>query len=504
MQRCYTIFILAFAAVQALRSAPQAAEKERVALSGNLHPMARPEFDRGPAPASLRMDRMLVVLRRTQQQQRDLDRFLIDVQTPTSLQYHRWFTPSGFGHRFGPADTEIGALTAWLEAQGLESVRVSAGRTAVEFSGTAGKVEAALGTSIHKFLVGGEEYWANTSEPTVPAYLAAHVQGFVGLNSFERRRPASIKVLRSFTPRPFHDVPNPPPAHAVSPGDFATIYDVNPLYQAGLRGAGVTIAAINDGNFAIQDVVEFRSEMGLVPNPPEVIFNGSPAPVVDSEPNLDSSWAGAVAPEASIKSVISADTATESGLDLSELYAIDNNIADIVTESYYHCEPLLTTTHMQQLSAIREQAAAQGITWVVAASDNGAFGCLDFHSFTSFPSSANPVDTMMAVNGLASSPYVVAVGGTQFNDTANPAAYWAAMDAPGFVSALSYIPEIAWNQSCGGGVSCGDGIAPNVLAGSGGPSSYYPKPTWQTGIPGMPADGHRDLPDVALTGLFSP
>ena len=85
------------------------------------------------------------------------------------------------------------------------------------------------------------------------------------------------------------------------------------------------------------------------------------------------------------------------------------------------------------------------------------------------------------------------MGGTQFNDTTNSSLYWSPGNSgrvgstrTGF--ALSYIPEVVWNQS---GTAGGSGL----WASGGGPSMIYSKPAWQS-APGVPADGWRDVPDV--------
>jgi subtilase family serine protease len=428
------------------------------------------------------MNRMLLVLAPSASQRADLERFLTDVQTPGSLDYHRWLKPDEFGRRFGPADSQISVITSWLRDEGFTAVHVSKGRTAIEFSGTTETVERAFATPIHRFAINGREFWAVATEPSIPASIAGPVRGFVGLDNF--RAPVTPK----------HNVPGSTD-HAISPGDFAIIYNINPLYKTKLTGAGVNIAVITDSNLAIQDIIQFRNETGLSPNAPQLIFNGQPAGYIEDEPTLDATWSGAIAPDARIKVIVSAGTVAASGVDLSELYAVDNNAGDIISESYSACEPEVSSAHMQELEALRAQAAAQGITWVVAAGDAGAYGCIEFHTVFTFPAGSTP-----AVNARASSPYVVAVGGTQFDDAAMPQQFWAQSDSPGLVSALSYIPEIPWDDSCGtADLPCPTGVDPNLRAGSGGPSRYYPKPTWQSGVSGIPADGQRDVPDIAFT-----
>ena len=155
-----------------------------VTLRGNVHPLARPEFDQGVAPDDLPMERMLLVLQRGADQEAALRQLLDDQQVKSSAQFHQWLTPEQFGQQFGPADSDLQAVTDWLTSQGFQVTKVAAGRTVIEFSGTAGLVRQVLGTEIHKFRVNGEDHWANTSDPQIPAALAPVVAGFASLNNF--------------------------------------------------------------------------------------------------------------------------------------------------------------------------------------------------------------------------------------------------------------------------------------------------------------------------------
>ena len=172
-------------------------------------------------------------------------------------------------------------------------------------------------------------------------------------------------------------------------------------------------------------------------------------------------------------------------MDLSERYIVDNNIAGVMSESFGSCEANFTAAQAALISSLAQQAAAQGITYVVSSGDSGSAGCDD-------PNTAL-ASGPLSVNMLASSPYVMAVGGTQFND--NAGTYWSSQSAGGLVSALSHIPENVWNQSCAS-PACSN---PNLYAGGGGVSAFFSKPTWQAGVAGIPNDGKRDLPDVSLT-----
>jgi pseudomonalisin len=472
-------------------------ENRRVVLTGNIHALARPQYDRGAAPADLPLDRLQLVLKRSPEQQTQLDRLLIDQQQPDSPDYHRWLTPEEFGERFGPADEDIQKLSGWLESHGFRVDEVAAGRGTIEFSGSAAQLEEAFHAPMHKFVVDGKEHWANAGDPEIPAALAEVVDGVANLHSF------FSQPLHVVSPRDFSG-PGGKGAHpfysqgwyynALAPADFAVIYNLNSLYQAGINGAGATIAVIGRTNISVSDVNDFRRLFGLSVNPPQIVLNGADPGDLgggeEVEALLDNSWAGAVAPSATVKFVVSASTNTSDGTMLSEQYIINHNStlgADVMTESFGLCEGYVPASYGTMLSGLAQQAAAEGITYMVSTGDTGSAGC-DYQGETA---ASGP----LSVNVLGSSPYVTAVGGTQFNETAGSGPYWSGSSMnPYYLSVYSYIPENVWNQSCAAS-NCGN---PNIIAGAGGASAFFSKPSWQSGVAGIPADGARDVPDVSL------
>jgi hypothetical protein len=502
-----------------------------VTLRGNTHPLARAEYDQGAAPDSLPMERMLLVLLRSTEQETALRKLLDEQQIKSSPNFHIWLTPEQLGEQFGPVAADIQAVTDWLGSQGFEVSRVAAGRTVIEFTGTAGAVRQALHTEIHKFTVNGEEHWANANDPQIPAALAPVVAGFASLNNFPkkplthslgtfRRTKLTGEVQPLFTyGEPCNSGADTCYYFAVGPADFATIYNVAPLWSAGTDGTGQTIAVVGETNINPQDVADFRVMFGLPVNPPNIILNG-PDPGIngdETESDLDVQWSGAVAKGATIDFVVSESTESTSGIDLSALYIIDNNLAPIMSESYGACEAYLGTGGNLFYNTLWEQAAAQGITVLMAAGDSGSAGC----------DSANAGETAaqygLAVSGLASTPFNVAVGGTDFNvDASNALTYWSLTNNSSQASVKSYIPESTWNDSCAASGSV-DGCTPPpsttdlnygmyLIAGGGGPSSCinpsgtfpnltcsenYFKPSWQSGA-GVPNDSARDIPDVSL------
>jgi subtilase family serine protease len=323
-------------------------EQNLVTLRGSTHSLARPQYDRGAAPDDQPLERMLLVLQRGAEQEAALRKLLDEQQIKSSPNYHQWLTPQQFGQQFGPADADIQAVTDWLTSQGFQVDQAAAGRTVIEFSGTAGLVRQALHTEIHKFTVNGEQHWANVSDPQIPAALAPVVAGIASLNNFPRK-PLSHRLgtfARSKATgevRPLFTFPANGGGNyaAVGPTDFATIYNVSPLYQAGIDGIGQTIAIVAQTNINPQDVADFRNMFGLPANAPQIILNGPDPGVVASdegEADVDVEWAGAVAKNATIKLVVSESTGSTAGIDLSALYIVDNNLAPVLSESYGACE----------------------------------------------------------------------------------------------------------------------------------------------------------------------
>jgi hypothetical protein len=501
-----------------------------VTLRGNTHPLARPEFDQGAAPDSQPMERMLLVLQRSPEQESALRKLLDQQQIKSSPNYHMWLTPEQFGEQFGPADADIQAVTGWLSSQGFEVSRVAAGRTVIEFSGTAGAVRQAFHTEIHKFVVNGEERWANASDPQIAAALEPVVAGFASLNNFPRqpmlqRVGAFSRSKATGEVRPLFTVPSSNGNYyALGPADFATIYNVWPLWEPTaeivpiIDGTGQTIAIVAESNINVQDARDFRNVFGLPANDPQVILDGPDPGVLESgsesEADLDVEWAGAVARGATIDLVVSQSTEATAGVDLSALYIIDNNLAPVMSESFGDCEAFLGVGGNAFYQTTREQGAAQGITIVNSAGDSGSARCdQDMGEVAA--------QYGLAVSGMASTPFNVAVGGTDFGDADNWSAYWSSSNnSTTLSSALSYIPEMTWNDSCahsGGANGCvsAGGDTPtgiDLVAGSGGASNCvnstgtmpnvtctggYAKPSWQSGT-GVPDDGARDIPDVSL------
>jgi hypothetical protein len=509
-------------------------EKNMVTLKGNTHPLATAQYDRGEAPGSLPMNRMLLVLQHTPAQEAAIKQLLAEQQNQASSNFHNWLTPQQYGQMFGPSDQDIQTITNWLQSHGFEVANVSPGRHVIEFSGTASQVQEAFHTTIHHYSVDGEEHWANSSDPQIPAALAPVVVGVKSLHNFRAkptshytglyRRDKGTGETTQISGPQFTFTSGGVTEFALGPTDFATIYNVLPLWNAGIDGRGETIAIIQESNINVSDVHNFRALFNLPVNDPEVVLDGPDPgidPGIEPEAVIDVSWSGAVAKGATIKMIVSSSTNTTEGIALSAQYLADHNIASISSMSFGQCELHLGTAGNQFWNAVWEQAAAEGISAFVSAGDGGSAGCDNFDT-------ATRARDGLAISGDASTPFDIAVGGTDFGGNFfNPAAYWSPTNDPTTqASALSYIPELPWNDSCANSIfafigfpadpiaTCNSASAAgflNIVGGSGGASSCvssdgshissctggYAKPSWQTGV-GVPADSVRDIPDVSL------
>ena len=523
-------------------------ESRLTRLSGNTHPMARQEFDRGSVDPQLSMKHLLLVLKRSPEQEAALETFMARQLDPATSDFHHWLTPEEFGKAFGPSNDDISAITNWLENRGFSIDIVSQGHTFIEFSGTAGQVKGAFHTELHRYVVDGREHLANNTDPSIPEALSPVVAGVFSLNDFfshplHRNLGSFHRSTKNSKWEP--DDPNVilKPLFSlnyqgaqlewVAPYDFATIYNVLPLWNAGIDGTGQTIAIAGRSDVDLSDIASFRSSFGLPENIPTVITNGPDPgePSVEDrvENTVDIEWSGAAAKGATIKFVTTASTMTTDGAFESALYIIDNDVAPIMSFSYGNCELALGAGGNAAFNSLWQQGAAEGITEFVASGDQGSAACDGGQPSPYIPQNG------LAVSGTSSTPYDVAVGGTDLQWVNLTGSYWnSSNNNTNLSSALGYIPEVPWNGTCASvdelilsGLNtigydnekfCNfiktiglDAQLLNATGGTGGVSDCtaptgntvasctggYSKPAWQTGT-GVPADGKRDVPDLAL------
>jgi subtilase family serine protease len=506
-------------------------------LAGNTRPQANAQNDAGPVGDDLAMEHMLLQLQRPAERELALQQLIDSQQDPQSPNFHHWLTAEEFGSNFGPAQADIGTVTAWLQSHGFQVNSVYPNGMLIDFSGTAGQVRTAFHTAIHTLNVNGVRHIGNMSDPRIPEALAPVIAGVVSMSDF---MPHTLHK-----PHANYTVGSGSSAEQlVTPADLATIYNLNPLFKAGTAGQGQTIAVIEDSDlYNTADWTTFRTTFGLTAYSTGSLATVHPAPATgtnncldpgvadgdDGETTLDAEWASAAAPGAAIMVATCADSRTTFG----GLLAIQNLVNSktppaIMSLSYGECEAENGASGNAAYNSVFQQAATEGVSVFVAAGDEGAASC---------DAGASGATHGIGVSGFASTPYNVAVGGTDFGDTVagSTGAYWSATNSATYGSALSYIPEVPWNDSCassllashfgftagyGAGGFCSSSTASQqglqeVVGGSGGPSGCatgspatsgvvsgtckgYAKPSWQAGVVGLPADGVRDIPDVSL------
>jgi hypothetical protein len=510
--------------------------------AGNVRPeiWSSSSIDLGIAPADLALEHMVLLLKRSPEQEAALETLLDAQQNRKSPQYHRWLTPSQYADQFGVSSETLARVAQWLQSNGMRVDSIAQSRMFIVFSGTNAQLQEAFHTQIHEYEVKGELHHANSSDPETPSAFAPVIAGITSLHDFHSRalhtevsiahadRSRKEWRLDSKSTPTFTTSVNGNTFYAVTPYDFAKIYNVAPLWSEGVNGSGQSIAIVSRSDISPADVDNFRASFGLPAKNLNIIYDGpNPGKTVDeSEADLDVEWSGAIASNATIDLVVAGSTFTTDGSFLSAQYIVDNNVAPILSMSFGQCEAFLGASGNQSYAELWQQAAAQGISVFVASGDSASAACDQ--------GLLEPAATWgLAVNGVASTPYDVAVGGTDFfANFANASTYWSSTNDANLSSALSYIPEVPWNNTCGssdvlfavqanGGTDatnealCNDANYPQLLGTSGGGGGAsncisgvsqdltncgggYPKPVWQSKVPGIPADQVRDLPDVSL------
>lgn len=473
--------------------------RQTAVLHGSVPTAASAQSDLGPVDPAMQLGYITLMTQPSPSQQADLDQFLAQLEDRSSPNYHKWLTPEQFAARYGLSQADIDKITAWLRGEGFNIVQVARGRDWIAFSGTAGQAESAFHTQIHYYNVDGETHFANATEFSVPQALSGIASGLRGMTDFGWKplgiREVGVELFSPVLAQPDYNLGG---SHFLAPSDLATIYNLAALYNSGLDGTGMKLAVLGQVDItkvpsgsvsALTDIRKFRSVFGLAANDPvQTIAGGAPGTSSSDiiETDLDLEWAGAVAPDATIEFVTAENGGGFSGVFTAEQTAIDNVIAPVISLSYGACESD-NASFLPSNEFEMKKANTEGITFISSSGDSGAAGC---DSDQNNPKASKG----LAVNYPASSPEATAVGGNTFNEGGGN--YWSNSNGANLGSALSYIPEVAWN----------DTLLNNSLAASGGGKSScespgcasgFPKPAWQIGS-GVPNDGVRDVPDVAM------
>lgn len=515
-------------------------EDHRVVLRGNVHPLAQTRYDQGAVPAAMPASRLMLLLKHSPTQAAALREYIDSLQDKKSPNFHKWLTPEQFGAAYGASDQDLQIVTSWLKSHGFTVNHVAKARNVIEFSGNAGQVQEAFHTSIHSYLVKGEQHFANATDPEIPAALAPIVAGVTQLHNFNPKRNSIASAPARWNPDTGHldkqivdrqstgkQITGPDPngneSLYVVPADAATLYNtpnaqLNPAYTGTTYdGTGTTVGIAGDSNFTMQDVANYRAFFLNDTNTahlPNVIVDGNDPGIVPGdavEALLDNEIVGGLAPGAKINFYTAQGTDLQSGLFLAIFRALDDNAIDILNVSFGGCEEGQGQAGNQQIYYMWEQAATQGISVTVSSGDSGSAGCDNDNT-------EEAASDGLAVNGLASTPFTVAVGGTDFRTLIDnyPSSFNQYMKssggvAPYYGSVNGYIPEAVWNDSSSTDTTINLDVPDshyNIIGGGGGVSTCgyedanneclggYPKPAYQANL--TPADGARDVPDISF------
>jgi subtilase family serine protease len=516
-------------------------ETRLVRLVGNVRPEANRQNDRGAVGDSMQLQHLQLLLQRPPDSEAALSAYMERLQTPGNPDYHNWLTAEQLGTKYGPSNADIATVSSWLQMHGFQVNGVSPAGTRIDFSGTAAQITESFKTEIHLLEMNGEKHFANMQDPQIPEALSPVVAGIASLNDFKpRAMRTSVAPLTAKGASRTAVSPNDTVSadyQLVVPADLQTIYDFNPVYRSGTAGQGQTIILLERTDlYSNNDYYTFRKTFGLNAygtSKFSVVHPGrckDPGVIVgdDSEAAVDVEWAAAAAPGANIELASCADSSTNFGPFIALQALVDlANRPSIVSLSYGGPESKQGAAGNLYIYQLYEQAAAEGVSVFVSTGDAGAALDSQNQAFAQ-----NGID----VNGLASTPFNVAAGGTDYADAflGTITKYWNKTNSGVSGSAKSYIPEIPWNGSCASQLitlslgykvpygthgSCnsvqGQDFFLTTAAGSGGPSACaygrptntpvtsgtckgYKKPSWQRGLYGNPNDGVRDLPDVSL------
>jgi len=459
------------------------------------HPQwANAANDAGALPADQPLKNLMVVVARTPQQESAFTQFLEDQQNPSSPNYHHWLTPTQIADRFGPSADQSSAISDWLTSQGLHVDWVAPSRGFLGFSGSAASVGQAFHTQIHSYTAHGRTRIAPATDPLIPSTIAPAVKAVRGLFTIEEKPQHMAQVQQAASPEVTFNG-----SHFLAPVDFNTIYDIS-----GNGGNGETIGIVGRSRTDMADFQNFQSRTSWsFPLPTEVIptaFGGiDPGPAYTSPPagnvdlgdqleaTLDVLRAGSVAPASNLLLVVATGASGGIGVDTQYLVQTTPAPASVINISFGACESQAGLSGVNYWDSLFQQAAAEGISVFVSSGDSGASGCdQDFTTPPASPLANSP-------NYICSSSYATCVGGTEFNDTSNPGAYWNSTNSPALGSAINYIPEGAWNEPLN------SKSKPQIAASGGGVSSFVATPSWQTGT-GVPSGrAGRYTPDLAFS-----
>ena len=509
-----------------------------------------------PLPDSARMNHLQLILSAGPLRRAQMEQLIANQHNPKSAQFHKWISPAEFGNEFGVSNSDVAAVTSWLTSQGFTVNNIYPNKTQIDFSGTVAQVNSAFHTQENIYTLKDGKHLANASNISIPSSMKNLIVGVMGLNDFHAqplvktpkiahwdasKKGFVAKSKGTNAPRISQAISfNDGAFRGLAPNDLARIYNTMPLRANGVTGAGITIAVVEDGDMNPADWTNFVNTFNLAqyggtfnlvrPAPQQGPTNCIAPPAFFGESGetvLDAEWATAIAPGANIVVASCSDYDVNYGPATSNFFggvfiAATNLInnpdegsrPNIISASYGYGEYFTDAASKSAIDLMWAQADAEGISVFVSTGDSGSNP-----SFNGGLINGYQGNTAVDANSFATSPHVTGVGGNDLADILDgtTSQYFASTPSAVGGSALGYVPEIPWNQSCANGVAakamgfnsavafCSEylkwdpsGYYATSEAGSGGPSSVDAKPAWQRKVFNAAMDQSRDLPDVSL------
>jgi kumamolisin len=353
--------------------------------------------------------------------------------TPGDAMFGKFLTPAQVEAQFGPNESDVARVIGALQASGLTVERTTS--TTLSATGKPATLEQAFHTSLHQFVMPATAkhesftFRAAKTAPVVPANIASAVRGVIGLNTNPVFSPHLKRAPATLSGSPVIRIPGSTSgvdteSGALTVKDFATLYDVNPLYAKGVTGKGRTVGIVTLANFTPSDVFTYWSALNLKVNANRltvVNIDGGPGKPSDrsgsDETTLDVEQSGGIAPGANI--IVYQSPNTDQGFLDAFAAAVHDNKADSFSTSWGEWEFFDSTaggnqvtdvfshetvSSLQALHEVLVVAALQGQTAFAAAGDCGAYDVFD--------EVAANFSTPLSVDNPASDSAIVAAGGT--------------------------------------------------------------------------------------------
>ncbi len=386
-----------------------------------------------------------------------LDALLTALYDPQSPQYHQYLTPDQFTQLFAPTSNQVQQVTSYLQSQGMTVTSVAPNNLLIDATTNVAQAQQSFQVQINTYKAGKHSFYANAQPPSVPSSVSALIASINGLDNSVKVQP----LYQLNTQQQDGKFASPT---GLGPKDLAGFYDVTPLQDNGMLGDNQTLALFELDGYQQSDLTQYFQNYNLgTPNIKNVLvdnFNGS-AGQGAIEAELDIEVAAGIAPHAN--QIVYEGPNTTQGLNDTYNKIVTDNKAQVVSTSWGLCEGSSGSAELQTLDTIFKQGAAQGMSFLAASGDSGAYDCQDSN---------------LGVDSPASDPYVTGVGATNLQQNNG-----------------NYGSESVWSNSLQ------TQRGPKGAGSGGGISNTFKMPNWQTG-PGVNQynTNNRVVPDVTAVG----